>query len=303
MKCDVCLEQLEEYLDGELLECEASDVAAHLMRCHFCSSQSAALISEQEMFARYNRELEVSPYLWDGIAERTIEPVVVPIGQESLKNRLIGMFRAPVFAFSMAAVALIAIALVVVALYADSRRSPNQPTIAEKDQKSLPVIPEPLDSPKPEEQHSPTTSYIAEVPRKRIQKPVVHKRPVIQQSDVLSSDLGYGDLDDRDTVKHLEQTENLLRSVRNIQVGDSDQVIDVSYDKALSRRLLNENIVLRRDAEMRAKFPAKTLLSDLEPFLIDIANLPDQARPEEVRAIKERVRKTEIVAALLAYND
>jgi hypothetical protein len=67
--------------------------------------------------------------------------------------------------------------------------------------------------------------------------------------------------------------------------------------------LLNENIVLRRDAEMKAKFPTKSLLTDLEPFLIDIANLPDQARPEDVRVIKERVQRTEIVAALLDYQN
>jgi hypothetical protein len=54
---------------------------------------------------------------------------------------------------------------------------------------------------------------------------------------------------------------------------------------------------------MKAKFPTKTLLADLEPLLIDIANLPDHARPEEVRAIKERVDKTEIVAALIEYRD
>jgi hypothetical protein len=38
-------------------------------------------------------------------------------------------------------------------------------------------------------------------------------------------------------------------------------------------------------------------------FLIDIANLPDQARPEDVRVIKERVQRTEIVAALLDYQN
>ena len=61
--------------------------------------------------------------------------------------------------------------------------------------------------------------------------------------------------------------------------------------------------MLRRDDEMKAKFPTKTLLADLEPLLIDIANLPDRAKPEDLRAIKERVRKTEIVAALVDYQD
>jgi hypothetical protein len=128
------------------------------------------------------------------------------------------------------------------------------------------------------------------------------KQAAIDQSDVLSSDLDYADIDDQDTAKHIEQTQNLLRSIRNVQLNDNDTEIDVSYDKALSRRLLNENIVLRRDAEMKAKFPTKALLSDLEPFLIDIANLPDQAKPEDVRVIKERVQKTEIVAALIGYE-
>ena len=125
----------------------------------------------------------------------------------------------------------------------------------------------------------------------------------IDQSDVLSSDLGYLDVDDRDTARHIEQSQLLLRSIRNVPVTDGDEEIDVSYDKALSRRLLNENVVLRRDAEMKAKFPTKSLLADLEPFLIDIANLPDHARPEDVRAIKDRVQKTEIVAALMGYQD
>jgi hypothetical protein len=125
----------------------------------------------------------------------------------------------------------------------------------------------------------------------------------MDQSDVLSSDLTYLDMDEQDTDKHIEQSKMLLRSIKNVQISDTDDEIDVTYDKALSRRLLNENVVLRRDAEMKAKFPTKTLLADLEPFLIDIANLPDRARPEDVRVIKERVQKTEIVAALLDYQD
>jgi hypothetical protein len=119
----------------------------------------------------------------------------------------------------------------------------------------------------------------------------------------LSSDLAYLDIDEQDTARHIEQSQNLLRSIRNVPIADGDEEIDVTYDKALSRRLLNENVVLRRDAEMKAKFPTKTLLADLEPLLIDIANLPDRARADDVRAIKERVQKTEIVAALLDYQD
>jgi hypothetical protein len=122
------------------------------------------------------------------------------------------------------------------------------------------------------------------------------------QADVLFADSSYTDLEDKDTASHLEQAQNLLISVRSIQLSDDDQEIDVSYEKAESRRLLDENIVLRRDAEMAGKFPAKTMLGSLEPFLIDIANLPDKAPAKDVRQIRDRVEKTEIVAELRAYD-
>jgi len=139
-------------------------------------------------------------------------------------------------------------------------------------------------------------------PIKPIKKPIHTNNVRPDNPGVLSPDIGF-DLDEEETAKHIEQTENLLRSIRNVPLSDSDDEVDVSYDKALSRRLLIENVVLRRDAEMKAKFPTKTLLADLEPLLIDIANLPDRAKAEDLRTIKERVKKTEIVAALIDYQD
>lgn len=302
MKCEVCLELLEEYLDGELAEREASEVATHLVTCQFCATESVGLVTEQEMFSRYDRDLEVSPLLWERIALQTAAPVVSPLARESLTDRVVSLFRVPAFGFSLAAVALIVIALMVGAVYLQTRKSTT--STAGNHPKPSPFTPREAVAPQQEEQKSTTPPYVADAtPKKRIKKYSVNKPSVIEQSDLVSSDLGYQDLDDRDTAKHLEQTENLLRSIRNVQLNDNDQEIDMSYDKTQARRLLNENIVLRRDAEMRAKFPAKTLLSDLEPFLIDIANLPDHAKPEEVRTIRDRVRKTEIVAALVGYDD
>jgi hypothetical protein len=44
------------------------------------------------------------------------------------------------------------------------------------------------------------------------------------------------------------------------------------------------------------------LLGSLEPFLLDIANLPDRPSNDDVRSIKERMHKKEIVAALQIYS-
>lgn len=241
MKYEENLKLLEEYLDGDLS-------------------------AEEELFARYDRELEVSPAVWAGIEER-----IVPVAASSN-----GWWM------KIAAVLILTIGLG--SVYLLTREEGTIPSIDPDQQFARFTLPSPN----------------KETRITRIKKPITPKR---DNPGVVSSDLAYLDLDDQDTVNHLEQTQNLLRSIRNATVSDGEDAIDVSYDKALSQRLLNENVVLRRDAEMRAKFPTKTLLADLEPLLIDIANLPDHARPEEVRAIKERVDKTEIVAALIEYRD
>jgi len=291
MKCEVCLELLEEYLDGETPPHEQAQVAEHLIACGDCSESFAALAEEQAQFARYDRELEVPPFLWTRVAAHTVS-----------ENNRPRRGWASVFARPLAGViAVLLLAIALGAVYVLSRQPRPKPAIAQENNPATPIVatgPTTVAS-----QDNSKLKFVASQPKSRPRIRRNNKITPADQSDVLSSDLAYLDIDEQDTAKHIEQSQNLLRSIRNLPTPDGDDEIDVSYDKALSRRLLNENVVLRRDAEMKAKFPTKTLLTDLEPFLIDIANLPDRAKAEEVRAIKERVQKTEIVAALIDYQD
>jgi len=304
MKCEGCLDLLEEYLDGEVAPDDREHISAHLITCADCSSTFGTLNAEQELFDRYDREIEVPPFLWTRIAEHSFaENNRSNLGWRALFARASTSFAGAI------AILLLAIAVGVIYLIssptskttvADSTPEKQiDPTLPRYGTDSTQAQSRNAVSAKPDSK--PELIVSTPQPKRRV-RPAI-KRAALDQSDVLSSDLGYLDMDDRDTAKHIEQTQNLLRSIRNFPVSDGDEEIDVTYDKALSRRLLNENVVLRRDAEMKAKFPTKTILADLEPFLIDIANLPDHARPEEVRVIKERVQKTEIVAALLVYQD
>jgi len=298
MKCEVCLELLEEYLDGELAAETLEQIDAHLITCSECSSSLATLTAEQEMFARYDREVEVPPFLWTRVAVHTVSESNV-----TRRGWIATLFRKPSLASAIAVTLLVGVIGVV---YLLTKQKAPVPAVA----KISPGVSDPaqIPDPNPVRQSVPSAvpkrEVIATLPKKhgsRVRPPVVHAPT--DQSDVLSSDVAYLDMDDQDTAKHIEQSKLLLRSIKNVAIADNDDEIDVTYDKALSRRLLNENVVLRRDAEMKAKFPTKTLLADLEPFLIDIANLPDRARAEDVRVIKERVQKTEIVAALVDYQD
>ena len=292
MKCEVCLELLEEYLDGELPASEQEQIRGHLITCADCAASLTTLTAEQDLFNRYDREIDVPPFLWTRIAQHT----VAGHNARSLgwRARVARVFAMPALAGAIA-ILLLAIALGVVYLRQET-------TIPKQREETTATINGNMDEKinAHETQKNQQAELTAKPRPKRKVRPAV--RSASDQSDVLVSNLGF-DIDDRDTAKHIEQTEIFLRSIRNVQVSDGDEDVDVSYDKALSRRLLNENVVLRRDAEMKAKFPTKSLLADVEPILIDIANLPDHARAEDVRAIKDRMQKTEIVAALMGYQD
>jgi hypothetical protein len=304
MKCEVCSELLEEYLDGELAAGEQEQIYAHLITCADCSASFSTLNAEQELFTRYDRELDVPPFLWTRIAQHTVAENKST--RPGWRFQLAEIFATGPFAMGLAIVWFALAGLVALKIGDWSvlkERTPSQvykQTTTQSKQRDEKVKTEDQNL-KPHTRDDNQKLFASAPPVKRKTRPAA--RVTIDQSGVLSSDLGYLDIEDRETAKHIEQTENLLRSIRNVQVSDGDEEIDVTYDKALSRRLLNENVVLRRDAEMKAKFPTKSLLADVEPFLIDIANLPDHARPEDVRMIKERVQKTEIVAALMGYQE
>ena len=308
MKCDDCFNLLEEYIDGEAIERDAAQVSAHLITCAACTHEFEALTAEREIYARYDRELVVSPAMWNAIAARTAESRPVDSGSRfSLGGWMAGLFATPRYAFAGAA-AVVIFAVLMGVLFLRMRTSgPSPGTETAKVQDKAPRIAPSSDSPggpAPKSgkvptapQNGPDIAQLETPASSTLRNPREPRR--LGQSDVL--DAAYTDIEDKDTANHVAQAENLLRSVRNLQVSDDDEEVDVSYEKAESRRLLDDNVVLRRDAEMNGKYPVKKLLGELEPFLIDIANLPDKTTPTDLRAIKDRVQRTEIVAALRSY--
>jgi hypothetical protein len=103
---------------------------------------------------------------------------------------------------------------------------------------------------------------------------------------------------DFEIARHAERAELLLRSFRNVRLPAQARVLDVSYEKESARKLLYQNIALRRDASERGDQPTAELLNKLEPILLDIANLPGRAGTRDVRAVEEHMERQEIVATL-----
>ncbi|MFN2598231.1 MAG: anti-sigma factor, partial [Pyrinomonadaceae bacterium] len=70
MNCRDCEQLLEEYFDGELGARDRALVAAHLASCEACAATQESLAAEQSLYTAYERDLEISPRLWDGVAAR-----------------------------------------------------------------------------------------------------------------------------------------------------------------------------------------------------------------------------------------
>ncbi len=102
------------------------------------------------------------------------------------------------------------------------------------------------------------------------------------------------------TTKHFERAQMLLRAFRNAPVS-GNATFDLAYEKKRARRLIYETIILRREAETRGDWPMEEVLSNLEPLLLDIANLPPRPTMDDVTPIRERMQKQEIVAKLQLY--
>jgi hypothetical protein len=117
---------------------------------------------------------------------------------------------------------------------------------------------------------------------------------------VVTAEARLADPEDKEVAQHVERAQMLLRSFKNARPAEGDTV-DVAYEKSHARKLLAENATLQLDAETRGDKDTQQVLDRIEPFLLDIANLRDQPSREEVRSIKERMQKNEIIAALQVY--
>jgi len=118
MKCEQCRALIEDYFDGELNESAASQVRAHLGTCMSCASVAAAIGREQEIYATYEREIEVPVNLWSNIHARIQEDREV--GSGSLLSRVrawlargnAGLRLSPAFAAALMVIAIVATATV-----------------------------------------------------------------------------------------------------------------------------------------------------------------------------------------------
>ena len=100
------------------------------------------------------------------------------------------------------------------------------------------------------------------------------------------------------TAQHVGQAELLLREFRNLRSRSKPASGALNHERRRAQQLFYQNVLLRREADSAGNVEVATLLESLEPILLDIANLADQAQDNEVRVIKDRVERQNLVALL-----
>lgn len=133
MKCEEYRILIEDYVDGALDHKSAARVTSHTAACAECASFYQEMSREQEIYARYQRDVEVTPVLWASIETRiNRERAAQPEGQlggmiSRLREQLAGVFSAPRLSPAFAAaLVIVAIGTTVFVMSRLNSRSPEQ---------------------------------------------------------------------------------------------------------------------------------------------------------------------------------
>lgn len=144
MKCDECLLNLEEYVDGELDQPTQCSVTAHLSFCKPCQQAHQELRQEQALFACYERNLEISPALWTGIKARldAEKGTVSPSRLDRLSLWVASLFHTPQLS-PVFAVLLVCLAVGVTVWIMKSNHPQPKPEVSQREipTKTSPVPP------------------------------------------------------------------------------------------------------------------------------------------------------------------
>ncbi|MEW6734171.1 MAG: zf-HC2 domain-containing protein [Acidobacteriota bacterium] len=331
----LCLNEeiLQAYFDGELAPDTAASVLTHLTVCSTCSAymreiEQASLLINSAFDDELPEEIptaQLQARLEEALATTTASALLPVSVRLSFWRSLINLLLLPlkterllprygVLAATTALASIILFALVgeLINRRWQTTRYEPKPYIVKQTgtANSAPTI---------SEQHSTLTA--SDKPNQPTQVARVHhiarytkpkanrsKSSKQQQQSMAISLVKHTKLSgnitllDLETSKHLRQTQLLLRSFRNSSSEEVEADLDLAYEKQLSRELLNKNRLLRRSATNKEASRTEELLNDIEPLLLDIANLPDQPSQTEVYSIKELIHKQKIIATLQIHS-
>jgi hypothetical protein len=298
MNCNFT-EKISSLIDGELAPSEAREVERHLLNCSECEQLRTDFLNLRSQIAGF---------------ETSLQPTVQ---NRALKKILSTERRAPVrgfqWGFGTQAVAfatlLIVGAIVGLVLYYNSRETVPAQHMAIQTPSPVPSAsaetPKPEESPeRPKAKEKQTTNKDEKetntprgTPSAPVKRPLVREPKPGEQFASIPERVRSADAETM-TAMHFEKSETLLLAFRNVRLNEPETAAEVGYERKRAQQLVYQNMMLRREADASGDVQIASLLENLEPILLDIANLPDKPDVDAVRAIRERVERKNIVALL-----
>jgi hypothetical protein len=253
MKCEEYQTLIEEYADGMLDERAADRVTSHIAACADCAYFYKELDREQELFSRYQRDVEVTPVIWASIESRIREERAKrPTGIVSrLREQLAGIFAAPRLSPAFAAVlVMIAIGLTVFVMSRlNSTQAPDQvatnnpsnpPGVSSSAPPKSPAPPQP--EPKPEGIENTERKPRIVPPRKQPSNTALTPAQLVQEAEqkyltaiaMLSRDMNKrrSQLDPMMLARFdasLAEIDRTIKETRQVVKGNPDDPIALQY--------------------------------------------------------------------------
>ena len=304
MSCD-CTEKISQLIDGELSELEARTMQRHLIDCLECQQARTDFLSLRS---------EIGSYI----------PSLSPAAQSDALRRIVGRQRQPVsdltsarpswtWIFSPRALAFATVILLValagfVAFRALQQKETTPARIAETTPPAVPTTPEKVNPASGNESavatNTPPKSSPPRAPKhdgavRQIPRNIVTVKGVRPDTTTAAASAtnNSGDIQAL-TAMHLEKSELLLRAFRNVRTAEFGSPAEIDYERKQAQQLILRNMMLRREADTAGDVQLASLLENLEPILLDIANLPSEAHADDIRVINDRVARKNIVALL-----
>jgi len=285
-------EKISSLIDGELAPAEAREVERHLVACEQCAEARADFLNLRSQISSY--EASLSPE----VQNRALAKILGERRERRAPNS--GVRWTWNWGYAAAALASVLIVALIAFVYLKSNQRREEVAFD-----TPPPAPSPVASPTPTPE--PDKSQQPETPRRAEPKPV--RRPPArepkpgEQFAKLPAPARIPELvrpADAQTMTalHFEKAETLLRAFRNVQLDDPDAASEVDYERRRAKQLVIQNMMLRREADASGDVQIASLLENLEPILLDIANLPAKPDEDAVRVIRDRVERKNIVGLL-----
>ena len=294
-------EKISSLIDGELAATEAREVERHLLTCAECELVRADFLSLRSQIAGFETSLQPA------IQNRELQKILSR-GEPVPVRGLRWGWATPAIAF---ATLLVFVAIGFVLYQRSSNTDPEKLVVQVPSPTPSPTI-EKRDEPVPEEspkepktpERAPSTPSAPKKPLVREPRPgeqfaINNEPPLVTDPAPSTAPERVRSADTQTlTAIHFEKSETLLVAFRNVRLNTREAAGEVAHERKRAQQLVMQNMILRRAADANGDVQTSSLLENLEPILLDIANLPDKPDSNAVRTIRERVERKNIVPLL-----